>query len=312
MTRRPVPPDSPYRGPAPRRSGDPAPAVPPRPARDQAERPPRAERPRPAGAPRAGHGEPAAPPSFRREAEQRLFGLNACLAAFARRPLDLRKLWLDASRVPRLKAVLAWCVQHRLGYRVVETADLDKLSGTQHHEGVCMDLRRPAPLSLAALLAQVPAPPAPSLLLLLDGVGNPHNVGAVLRSAANFGAHGLIVAADAPAALSGAAVRVAEGGAEAVAYAQLAHGEDALAALRGAGYAVAATVPRDGEDLHARPLPRRLTLVFGAEGEGMSAALIRATDLRLTIPGSGAVESLNIAASAAVLCAEWWRAARVR
>ena len=310
MTRRALPPDSPYRGPAPRRTADSVPAASPRSAGGPAVRPPRAERPRPTGAPRSGHGEPVAPPPSRRDEEQRLFGLNACLAAFAHRPQDLRKLWLDAARVPRLKPLLAWCVQQRLGYRVVETADLDRLAGTQHHEGVCMDLRRPAPLSLAALLAQLPAPPAASLLILLDGVGNPHNVGAVLRSAANFGAHGLIVTADAPAVLSGAAVRVAEGGAEAVAYAQLAGGEDALATLRGAGYAVAATVPRDGQDPYARPLPRRLVLVFGAEGEGMSAALIRAADLRLTIPGSGAVESLNIAASAAVLCAEWWRAAR--
>jgi TrmH RNA methyltransferase len=254
----------------------------------------------------------ASSPASHRHEEQRLFGLNACLAAFARRPQDLRKLWLTEQRVPKLKPLLAWCVQHRLGYRVVEAEDLDKLSGTQHHEGVCMDLLRRAPLALRELLAQVPAAPAPSLLVLLDGVGNPHNVGALLRSAANFGAHGLIVAAQAPAMLSGAAARVAEGGAETIAYAQLAHGEDALAPLRAAGYAIAATVPRDGVMLFDKPLPPRLALIFGAEGEGMSEALIRAADLRLTIPGSGAVESLNISASAAVLFAEWWRVAHKR
>jgi TrmH RNA methyltransferase len=147
-------------------------------------------------------------------------------------------------------------------------------------------------------------------LVLLDGVGNPHNVGAVLRSAANFGAGGLIVPSEAPAVLSGAACRVAEGGAESVPMAQLARGEEALGALRAAGYAIAATVPREGADLYARPLPSRLALIFGAEGEGMNETLIRAADLRLTIPGSGAVESLNISASAAVLFAEWWRSGR--
>jgi RNA methyltransferase, TrmH family len=69
-------------------------------------------------------------------------------------------------------------------------------------------------------------------------------------------------------------------------------------------------VPRDGTALYEAELPRRLVLVFGAEGEGMDRMLIDAADLRLTIPGSGAVESLNIAASAAVAFAEWWRQVR--
>ena len=71
--------------------------------------------------------------------------------------------------------------------------------------------------------------------------------------------------------------------------------------------AIAATVPRAGKDLYATELPSRLVLILGAEGEGMSAELIRRANLRLTIPGTGAVESLNVSASAAVLFAEYWR-----
>ena len=77
--------------------------------------------------------------------------------------------------------------------------------------------------------------------------------------------------------------------------------------LHDAGFAVAATVPRDGWDLYKHKLPARLALILGAEGEGMSARLIADADLRLTIPGTGAVESLNVSASAAVLFAEYWR-----
>jgi TrmH RNA methyltransferase len=249
------------------------------------------------------------PAAARPPAEQRLYGLNACLAAFARRPDDLRKVYLLESRIPALKPVLAWCVQHRLGYRVVAAEDLDKLTGSRHHEGVCFDLRRRAPLSLDALLALQPAAGA-SLLIWLDGVGNPHNLGAVLRSAAHFDAGGVIVPAASSLDLSGAAARVAEGGAEAVPLARIDDTRSAFATLRRAGYAIGATVPRDGTPLYQAQLPQRLLLVFGAEGEGMDRALIDAADLRLTIPGSGAVESLNIAASAAVTFAEWWRQTR--
>ena len=258
-------------------------------------------------APREALPEPRAP---RPAGEQRLYGLNACLAAFARRPEDLRKVYLLESRIAALKPVLAWCVGHRLGYRVVEADDLDKLTGSRHHEGVCFDLRRREPLALDALIAAQPAE-RDSLLVWLDGVGNPHNLGAVLRSAAHFGVGGVIVPAASALDLSGAAARVSEGGAEAVALARVDDVRVAFAALRRAGYAIGATVPRDGTALYEAGLPRRLVLVFGAEGEGMDRALVQAADLRLTIPGSGAVESLNIAASAAVAFAEWWRQVRV-
>ncbi|MBX3702013.1 MAG: rRNA methyltransferase [Dokdonella sp.] len=260
---------------------------------------------RPSGArPRVPEGEPM-PRAGERNAETRLYGLNACLAAFAHRPTALRKVYLVQARIPALQQVLAWCVSHRLGYRVVEAADLDRLTASRHHEGVCFDLVRSAPLTLSDLLAATPPNPAPALLLWLDGVGNPHNLGALLRSAAHFGVCGVVT----PPAIevSGAAARVAEGAAEIVPLAHADAAAPALAALRAQGYAIAATVPRDGAALYATPLPARLVLVFGAEGEGMSQALIDAADLRLTIPGSGTVESLNVAASVAVVLGEYWR-----
>jgi TrmH RNA methyltransferase len=244
-----------------------------------------------------------------RGAEVRLYGLNACLAAFAKRPDAVRKVYLTEARIAALKSVLAWCVKHRIGYRVVEDADLDKLTASRHHEGVCFDLLRAPPLTLDAFLRGVPAAPARSLLLWLDGVGNPHNLGALLRSAAHFGVDGVITPAASGLDVSGAAARVAEGAAEVVPFVQAASAAESLAALRAQGYALAATVPRDGVSLYQAELPRRLVLVFGAEGEGMSAAMIADADLRLTIPGSGAIESLNVAASVAVLLGECWRQA---
>lgn len=240
----------------------------------------------------------------------RLYGRNACLAAYATRPQDLRKVYLTEARLDAFRPVLAWCAKNRLGYRIVESGDLDKLTGSRHHEGVCFEMLRPPALELAALLDSQPAAPQASLLIWLDGVGNPHNLGALLRSAAHFGAAGVIVPTTSSLDLSGAAARVAEGGAEAVALVRIEDTRSAIAELRAAGYSIAATVPRDGKDLYAVPLSRRSVLVFGAEGEGMSGDLIEAADQRLTIPGSGVVESLNIAASAAIVLGEYWRQMR--
>ncbi len=269
---------------------------------------PRAEHPRSAAlaptepyAPRAATYVPPANP------EMRLYGVNACLGAFAQRPQELRKVYLTEARLPELKAVLAWCAQHKIGYRIVGDSDLVKLSGSRHHEGVCFDMLRRAPLDLAELLESVPEAPGPSLLLWLDGVGNPYNLGALLRSAAHFGVGGVIVPARSSLDLSGAAARVAEGGAEHVPLVRIDNDVATAASLRDAGYALAATVPRAATPLYESALPRRLVLVFGAEGEGMSEALIAAADVALMIPGSGVVESLNIAASAAIVLGEYWR-----
>jgi TrmH RNA methyltransferase len=242
--------------------------------------------------------------------EIRLYGLNACLAAFAKRPEALRKVYLTEARIPALKPVLAWCVKHRLGYRVVEDADLDKLTSSRHHEGVCFEIRRAAPLDLGALIATQPKAPDASLLVWLDGVGNPHNLGALLRSAAHFGVAGVIVPPPSALDVSGAAARVAEGAAEVVPLARA--DSRARDMLRANGYVLAATVPRNGEPLYDAVLPPRLALAFGAEGEGMSGALVESADLRVTIPGTGAIESLNVAASVAVVLGEYWRQRHVR
>lgn len=239
--------------------------------------------------------------------ETRLYGLNACLAAFEKRPEALRKVYLTEARIPTMKPVLAWCVKHRLGYRVVEDEDLDKLTSSRHHEGVCFEILRSPPLDLAGLLSLQPATPAASLLLWLDGVGNPHNLGALLRSAAHFGAAGVIVPDQSQLDVSGAAARVAEGAAEIVPIAKAPSVTRAKDMLHTAGYTLAATVPRKGTPLYDARLRARIVLVFGAEGEGMSDALIEAADVRLTIPGSGAIESLNVAASVAVVLGEYWR-----
>lgn len=148
-------------------------------------------------------------------------------------------------------------------------------------------------------------PQGPVLALWLDGVGNPHNFGAILRSSAHFGVAGLLLPAGSTLGLSGAAARVAEGGAEAVPLVQLPDTAQAMAQLRQAGFAVAATLVDGGQDVFATALPQRLVYVMGAESEGMDRQFASACDLQLSIHGSGLVESLNVASATAVFQAAW-------
>ncbi|WP_449284164.1 TrmH family RNA methyltransferase [Luteimonas qiangzhengi] len=261
---------------------------------------------RPEGSPRPAPSHVPAPGESRpdRRAEQRLHGLNAIRAVFASRPQAIRKLYLTGARIPDLQPLLKWCVANRVGYRVVEDeAELVRLAGSGHHEGVVADVLRAAEPSLGDWLPTLAD--GPQCLLWLDGVGNPHNLGAILRSSAHFGVAAVLLPEGADLALSGAAARVAEGGAEALPLVRMGSAEASMEQLRSAGFSLAATVIEDGQDLFSTTLPQRLVYVIGAEGEGMDRGLADACDLRISIPGTGAVESLNVAAATAVLLAAW-------
>jgi TrmH RNA methyltransferase len=132
-------------------------------------------------------------------------------------------------------------------------------------------------------------------------------LGAILRSAAHFGVAGLLLPKESPLALSGAAARVAEGGADQVPMVRMGRADNSLAQLESAGFAAVATVVRGGQPLYGTALPERLLLVMGAEQAGIDPALAQAAGLRVAIPGTGAVESLNVAAATAVFLGEWWR-----
>ncbi|MNN61225.1 23S rRNA (guanosine-2'-O-)-methyltransferase RlmB [compost metagenome] len=98
---------------------------------------------------------------------------------------------------------------------------------------------------------------------------------------------------------------MAEGGAESVPLVRLPALPQAVAQLRDAGFGLAATLVEDGDNLFTTTLPERMVYVMGAEGEGMDRSFAQSCDLRLSIPGTGAVESLNVASATAVLLSSW-------
>jgi TrmH RNA methyltransferase len=148
---------------------------------------------------------------------------------------------------------------------------------------------------------------AAPVLPILDGIGNPHNLGAIARSAAFFGCKALVISGDQrQARLSDAALRTAEGGLEALAVFQAPDLPALLHALAPHMLSLAA-VARDGVAPEALPRGRPFALVLGNEEKGLAQGSIAACAARVTLPGSGVVESLNVSVAAAVLIHALWR-----
>ena len=244
--------------------------------------------------------DPPPPPAAerpRRPEDQRHCGLNAVAALFARRPEAVHRLLYAEDRKTE---VGPWCKQlaaARRPYRLLPEEELAKAAGTLHHGGVMAvaDPLKVKPFSPAAI-------DGPEPVLVMDGVGNPQNFGAIARTAAFLGVRHLVLSTDPRQALpSDAAIRVAEGALE---HLSLWRARDVVAALGALGRkftTLAAALAPGGiaPDQVARDRP--IAIVLGNEEEGLGAATVAACTHVVTIPGSGAVQSLNVGAAGAIL-----------
>ncbi len=235
-----------------------------------------------------------------REDLDRHCGPAAVAALFARRPQDVQRLFHTAERRREAGPHCAVLARQRRPYREVVAADLARIAGTQHHGGlVALALPRAVPALDPARL--------PDALLrsrvtpVLDGIGNPHNLGAIARSAAFLGCRALVLSGDPrQAGLSDAAFRTSEGGLEALDVFQAGDLPAVLRALAPAMTTVAA-VARGGVPPAAVPAGAPVALVLGNEETGLPSPTVAACAWRVTLAPAGPVESLNVSVAAALL-----------
>ena len=240
------------------------------------------------------------------KAEEKFHGVRACEALFTRRPGDVVRVYVTARRKPTFANLLEHCVRERKGFQIVDDENLERLTGSLHHEGIVILAKAVRRQDLAGLLHGIEAGTITGPLLYLDGVQNPHNLGSILRTAAHFGVGAAIGAAGELPPLSAAAVRVAEGAAEHVPVVALANPGPDLVRLKKAGYQLVATTSHGGDALWTAPLAdaSKLVLVMGSEGEGVSRGIAKACDRTVRIPGTGLVESLNVSVACGIVLAE--------
>lgn len=242
---------------------------------------------------------------------ERIYGWHAVQAAIERAGDRIEALWLaEGRRGPRLKALLKAAQAARIEPKYVSRAELDRLAEGLPHQGVVADYRphaAPAPGDLDEFLARLTAP---AFLLVLDGVQDPHNLGACLRTADAAGTQALIVPRDNAAAVTAVVRKVASGAAETVPVFPVANLARALEQLRAAGVWVVGASAEAGKGLYEVDLTGPLALVLGGEGEGLRRLTREHCDVLAAIPMAGSVGSLNVSAAAAVCLYEALRQRR--
>lgn len=228
-----------------------------------------------------------------------LFGFHAVTVRLKTAPGSIVELYIDATRRDaRMRQFVERAKE--AGVRLLDSDELrlQALAGTHRHQGVVAKVKPvPAAKSLDDLLDTVEGPP---LLLVLDGVTDPHNLGACLRVADGAGAHAVIAPKDHAVGINATVAKVASGAAETVPYFMVTNLARTLNELKERSVWIAGTSDDAPRTLYAADLRQALALVLGAEGQGMRQLTRKTCDELVSLPMAGAVESLNVSVASGI------------
>lgn len=239
-----------------------------------------------------------------------IYGIHAVQSVLERYPERIKQVFIQASREgDRISAVVNLAKTHGLSIQQCERATLDAMANKGQHQGVVADINGSSlwqASDLKDLLSGVDKP----LVLALDGVTDPHNLGACLRVANGAGVHAVIAPKDNSASLTAVARKVASGAADVTPFIQVSNLSRALQDLKEQGMWVIGLADQEDASLYDSDLNSPLVLVMGAEGKGIRRLTREQCDQIVSLPMLGNVSSLNVSVAAGVCLYECMRQRR--
>lgn len=230
-----------------------------------------------------------------------VFGINPVLELLHARSGDVDEILVS---IGSERDVLIRVAQEarRRGLRVVsvERKVLDRLAEGQRHQGAIARVKAYDYFAFEDLLQRIPADTSAEWILMLDGLTDPHNFGALLRTAEAVGIHHVIIPKDRSVEVTPVAVKASAGAAYHVNVSRVTNLRRAIAQLKERGYWIVGLDSDSRETIYEKQYPARLAIVLGSEGKGMRPIILRECDFLVSIPMLGKVASLNVSAAAAI------------
>jgi 23S rRNA (guanosine2251-2'-O)-methyltransferase len=217
----------------------------------------------------------------------------------AGRPLE-RVLVAQGAAGPRLQTIIDLARQAEVPVRFEPRASLDRLAGTATHQGVVA-------LGAAKKYADLETLPASGLVVVLDGIEDPHNLGAIIRTAHAAGAAGVVIPERRAASLTDVVAKAAAGALEHLPVVRVTNVNRTLEDLKKRGYWIYGLDERGAEDYSKVEYAAPTALVLGAEGKGLHEQVRKHCDMLVRIPMAGKISSLNVSVAAGIVLFEWKR-----
>ncbi len=233
----------------------------------------------------------------------RIEGRNAVLEAFrSGHPVD--KLFVqDRLNDGPIRTIVREAKKHDTILSFVTKERLDEMSETGHHQGVIAQVAAWEYVSVETILAKAEEKKEPPFIILLDGVEDPHNLGAIIRTACLAGAHGVIIPKHRASALTAAAVRTSAGAVSYVPVSRVTNRKRAIDELKEKGLWIVCA-DMQGTPMYDLDLKGPIGLVIGGEGSGVSRLVREACDMQAMIPMKGEINSLNASVAAGIMMYE--------
>jgi 23S rRNA (guanosine2251-2'-O)-methyltransferase len=237
-----------------------------------------------------------------------LFGVNPVLEKLKSGGADLAEIVLvNKPHRPVLRTIEAQARRRGVAVKYLPAHLLDRLAQGQNHQGVLARVAPYAYLPFADLLAQLASAPGSARLLILDGLTDPHNVGALLRTAEAAGVRYVILPKDRSAAVSPTVVKSSAGAVYHLNVCRVTNLTRAIADLKEHGFWTVALDATAGDSIYDQSFPQKLAIVLGSEGSGIRPLVLRECDYRVSIPMRGKLASLNVSVAGAVFLYELLR-----
>ncbi|MEC9313685.1 MAG: 23S rRNA (guanosine(2251)-2'-O)-methyltransferase RlmB [Pseudomonadota bacterium] len=237
-----------------------------------------------------------------------IYGLHAVQAALDVPVSRIKEIWLAADRQDqRVEALLTAARDQGIVVHKAERETLDKIAPEVQHQGCAARCKPLESLDEKGLLDLIENLSEPAFLLILDGVQDPHNLGACLRTAEAAGVHAVVAPKDRASGLTATAVKISSGAAERVPFAQVTNLSRLIKDLQQLGVWLVGTSGDAQQSLFQVDLKGPVAIVLGAEGKGIRRLTRDNCDEVIYIPMQGEAESLNVSVAAGVCLFEGYR-----
>jgi 23S rRNA (guanosine2251-2'-O)-methyltransferase len=234
-----------------------------------------------------------------------LNGVHSVQNALEHDASNITQLWVaENKRNPRIDKLLVQAEKLGLVAQSTTPSALDRMTGSRKHQGIVAEYMAPDAANENDLIELITNATEPLLLLVLDGVTDPHNLGACLRTAEGAGVDAVIAPKDKSASLTPTARKVSSGAAERLPFIQVTNLARTLDLLKDSGVWITGTSDKATQTLYDCDFKGSTAIVMGAEGKGVRNLTEKSCDFLISIPMAGSVSSLNVSVATGVVLYE--------
>ena len=252
--------------------------------------------------------EPETPPTPDTLDADLIYGHHAVLAALERQR-SVNRIWVTPRLQydPRFHRLLLQAKAQGAVIDVVEFRRLGHITQGGAHQGIAVQIAPYTYLALEDLIAQAKATTEHPVILVADGITDPHNLGAIIRTGEALGVQGLVIPQRRAVGITSTVVKVAVGALETFPVARVVNLSQALEALKAEGYWIYGTIADGGQSVHTVQFDQPSVIVIGSEGQGLSLLTQRGCDIVISIPLQGQISSLNASVATGMVLYEVYR-----